>query len=68
MEKGYTIAVGFVKKVHNRGFTPTDSISSDILNKQHKRGARLAHREREREKERERKIGREREREREIDR
>jgi len=21
MEKGYTIAVGFVKKVHNRGFT-----------------------------------------------
>jgi hypothetical protein len=28
---------------------------SDILNKQHKRGARLAHRERERERERERK-------------
>jgi hypothetical protein len=22
MEKGYTIAVGFVKKVHNRGFPP----------------------------------------------
>ena len=22
MEKGYPIAVGFVKKVHNRGFTP----------------------------------------------
>jgi len=29
------------------------STDSDILNKQHKRGARLAHRERERERERE---------------
>ena len=26
MEKGYTIAVGFVKKVHNRGFTLSFSL------------------------------------------